>query len=93
MPNAPYNLDEVQEYFQFTAGGKVYKFKHLTTEELQEFVNMKDDNEKSTEYMMQFISSDDPDAPPFKEVYKKFITPQLVKFQEMIRTEFGGNMV
>lgn len=93
MPTTPYNLDDVQEHFEFKAGGHIYKFKHMTTEELQEFVNIKDDNDKSMDYILQFITKVDESAPDFKEVYKKFITPQIVKFQEMIKTEFGGNMV
>lgn len=88
-----YNLDDVQEFFTFTAKGNQYKFTHMTTEQLQEFVKLKDDKdpESANQYISKFITKVDEKAPEFAEVYKKFTVPQLVKFQKMIETEFGMN--
>lgn len=89
MNNSLYNLDEVDEYFKFQAGGNVYKFKHLSSDELKEFKDLGNDQDKLTEFLLRFITAEDPAAPEFKIVMETFNVPQIRKFQEMMTTEFG----
>lgn len=92
MSTTPYNLDADQEYFEFVLKGHKYKFRYMTMEETQGMASIagdKDASQQVLEYLYQFISSDEPDAPDFKEASKNFLTTQWNKFFEMLGTEFG----
>lgn len=86
-----HNLDEqVQEYFEFIVKGHKYKFRHMTTEEIEELRKIEDNEEKSKEFLYSFITKEEETAPEFPEVAKDMITPHWIRFREMIKTEFGG---
>lgn len=88
MNDRKYNLDEnVAEYFDFVVEGHEYRFRHLTTEELDGFRKVSDDEQKGMEYLYQFISKTHDDSPDFTETAKKMIAPKWVKFRKMILTE------
>lgn len=93
MSSTPYNIDADQEYFEFTLKGHVYRFRHMNTSEMAEITTFKDDNEKSLEYLFSFITTEDPEAPDFKEATKTFIAPQWKKFREMLEAEFGAKAI
>ena len=92
-----YNLnDNVQESFEFILGGFTYKMKFPTVEEteavqavLQEAEKSKDTS-KVLEQMYQFISSDNKEAPAIGDILKKQSIKVIQNFNEMIKTEFGG---
>lgn len=86
-----YNLDDsVTEYFEFMVLGIKYKFKYMTTEEvekIQEFAKNKEDK-KIKEYMMEFIENVVPSQPSFEKTSKKMLTSHWKNFNEMIVAEF-----
>jgi len=92
-----YNLnDNVAESFEFILGGFTYKMKYPTVEEteavqavLQEAVKSQDTS-KVLEQMYQFISSDNKEAPAIGDILKKQSIKVIQNFNEMIKTEFGG---
>lgn len=92
-----YNLnDNVAESFEFILGGFTYKMKYPTVEEteavqavLQEAEKSKDTS-KVLEQMYQFISSDNKEAPAIGDILKKQSIKVIQNFNEMIKTEFGG---
>ena len=59
-----HNLDEqVQEYFEFIVKGHKYKFRHMTTEEIEELRKIEDNEEKSKEFLYSFITKEEETAP------------------------------
>jgi len=92
-----YNLnDNVAESFEFILGGFTYKMKYPTVEEteavqavLQE-AEKSQDTSKVLEQMYQFISSDNKEAPAIGDILKKQSIKVIQNFNEMIKTEFGG---
>ena len=91
MAHPIHNLDiDVAEYFEFIIKGHSYRFRHLNTEEVESMKSFESDEEKTKDYLFNFISKVNDDAPDFKEVAKKMITPQWVKFREMIKAEFSS---
>lgn len=83
-----HNLDSVSESFEFVLKGHTYKFRHLTTEEIQELGKLKDEA-KLTEYLYQFITPSSENAPEFSELAKNMIAPQWSMFRKMIQSEMG----
>jgi hypothetical protein len=94
MAQLPHNLDEnVTEYFEFVVLGHKYKFKHLTTEELEELTRIDKDPQNDTklkDFLYKFISKTEDTSPEFSEVAKKMLVPHWTKFKEMIKAEFGA---
>lgn len=86
-----YDLNKaVQEYFSFSIGGFIYRYRHMTTEEIEKLKSFEgSEDKKQEEYMYSFITKEDPKAPDFPEVAKKMIVPQWINFRKMINTEFG----
>lgn len=89
MSSTPYNIDADQEFFQFTLQGHIYNFRHMNTDEISAMAEIKDDPKKMLDYLYSFISTDDKEAPAFKDIAPKLIAPQWKKFRQMIETEFG----
>lgn len=85
-----HNLDEIAEYFEFQLKGHQYRFRHLTTDEIEALQKMGSDDAKSREYLYTFITPINKESPAFKKIAKTMITPHWVKFREMIRAEFGA---
>lgn len=82
-----YNLsDGVQEYFEFILKGHHYRFRHLTTEELDEFKKLKGDELQV--YIYKFITKVDPASPEFSDIAKTMISPEWANFTKMVTTEF-----
>jgi hypothetical protein len=91
MSNIVHNLDDsVDEYFEFILKGHKYKFRHLNTEEMQDFIKLKDDEEKAKKELFKFIEPVDSKDPSFEEVSKTMLVPHWKKFYEMIQVEFIG---
>jgi len=86
-----HNLDEqVEEHFEFIVKGHRYRFRHMNTEELEHLKEIEDDDEKTKKYFYSFISAIDKKSPNWESISKKMIVPQLRKFTEMIKVEFGS---
>ena len=86
---AIHNLDDqVQEYFDFTVLGNKYRFRHMTTDEVDEWSKLSDP-QKSKEYLFKFIDKVDQNSPDFSEISKKMITPHWLHFNAMVKVEFG----
>lgn len=90
MATQIHNLDEgISEYFEFILFGKKYRFRYMTSEEIEELRNIGDDGNKTQEYFYKFVSAIDDDAPKIQDVSKKMTVPHLLAFQKMIKQEFG----
>lgn len=96
-----YNLDEQDaEYFEFTLSGFTYKMRYPTTEELEkvqkEFEKLQKDDtsqfsmDKELEVIYQYITSDDPKAPPIQDALKKKSIKVFQRFANMVAEEFKG---
>lgn len=84
-----YNLDDdVNESFGFSIKGQEYKFRQLTTEEIDNFQGMKSDKE-IREYLYQFITPISEKAPAFEEMAKQMLAPHWKNFLTMVKTEMG----
>jgi hypothetical protein len=84
-----YNLDEdATEFFPFTLGGKEYKMRYPTTEEVEKSRSIKTD-EKRVEWLYSFIEPVTEGAPPVRDVLKAKNIKVLQKFNKMILTEFS----
>ena len=84
-----YNLDEnINEYFEFTLGGNVYKMKYPTTKELEDIQKIKEPEEQG-EKMLAFISAVTDGAPDILEAMKDKNTQVTKRFRKMIATEIG----
>ena len=93
-----YNLNDiVQESFEFTLGGFVYKMRYPTVEETEEVQKVlkeaqeKKDEGSILEQMYKFITSDDEKAPKIDEALKKQNIKVIQNFNAMIEAEFGAN--
>jgi hypothetical protein len=88
-----HNLDSnVAEYFEFTIRGFMYKFRHLTMDEiakLKELSSIENADNQMQEYLFTFIEPVNADTPPFSETSKKMLVPHWNAFNVMIRSEFG----
>lgn len=85
-----HNLDnEVRETFKFTIKGHTYEFRQMTTEEIDNFQNIKTDKE-IREYLYSFITKIDPEGPEFTEIAKQMIAPHWRNFMNMVIAEMGG---
>lgn len=90
MASQPYNLDQdVQESFKFIFGGVTYIFKHLNTEQMDELLKFRQDPNKFIDYVIQFITPEDPKALPFKEARMKMLAPHMKNFNKMLIAELG----
>lgn len=92
-----YNLnDNVKENFEFILGGFTYQMRYPTieeTEEIQEAFKKAQESQDGSQVLKQvykFISSNDDKAPSIEDVLKKQNIKVLQNFNEMIKTEFGG---
>lgn len=86
-----YNLDDsVVEYFDFIVKGHKYRFRHMTTEEMEKLKLVEKDSDKMTAYLYQFITKVDEGAPDFSETAKQMITPHWVAFRKMIEAQYNG---
>lgn len=89
-----HNLDDsISEYFEFVFKGHRYKFRHLTTEEVDEMAKIEtseNSDKKLREYLYTFVSKTDDSSPEFSESAKDMILPQWSKFRDMLKTEFGA---
>lgn len=92
-----YNLnDNVEESFEFVLSGFTYKMRYPTVEETEAVqavlkeAEKTEDTQQIQDQMYKFISSDDPKALPIGENLKKQSIKVIQKFNEMIKTEFGG---
>lgn len=90
MAEGSYNLDDVREYFEFTLKGNIYRFRHMTTEEIEKMATLEKQEAKMTDYLVSFIDKVDPDAPDFVVIQKQMTIPQWRLFREMVKSEFGG---
>lgn len=84
-----YNLDDVNDSFEFTLSGNRYKMRYPTTEEVELGDKLKTDAEK-LQWLYDFISPVELSSPPITEVLKRVNVKVLARFNEMIKTEFGG---
>lgn len=92
-----YNLnDNVKDHFEFVLGGFTYQMKYPTveeTEKIQEVVKKAQESEDTGELlaqMYQFITSEDKEAPSIADNLKSQNIKVIQNFNEMIKTEFGG---
>lgn len=91
MANPVHNLDEAfAEYFEFILKGKKYKFRYMTTEEVEHLQSFDKQEDKAQAYIYSFIEKVDADAPDFAEVAKKMPIPQYKKFLKMITAEYSA---
>lgn len=92
MANPVYDLDQdIAEYFEFKIQGNLYRFRYLTAEEMEKVgTALEKDPKKLNEFFQSFITKVDEKSPDFSEISKKMLMPQLVKFNEMIKAEFGA---
>ncbi|MFA9228759.1 MAG: hypothetical protein ACEQR7_10085 [Agathobacter rectalis] len=87
-----YNLDDVREYFEFKIKGHVYRFRYLTTDEIEKMQKVESTDEAaSREYMFSFISKVDETSPDFKDIQNEITSAQWKMFRNMIQTEFSGS--
>lgn len=92
MTTAIYDFDkDLVEYFDFTVRGFKYRVKMLNTEEMSELKKIQEDEQKSQDFLNQFITPLSPEAPSFTEISKKMISPQWNRFQAMIKAEFSAS--
>lgn len=92
MTHTPYDLDDVQEYFEFKLKGHVYRFRHMNSFEIEELRSLEgQDDEKTKVFLYSFITKVDSESPDFQEASKAMIVPQWAKFRQMIVSEFSGN--
>lgn len=91
MTNPVYDLDQdLSEYFEFKVSGHNYKFRYLTADEMEKVGKITlEEPTKINEYLSSFITKVDEKSPDFLEISKKMTIPQLRKFHEMIKAEFG----
>lgn len=88
MDQKVYNLDEgVNEYFEFSVRGHVYKFRYMTVEEIEKMQTLTNNND-IMDYVFTFISKVDEKSPEFATIAKKFTPPQLKNFKDMIVAQF-----
>lgn len=94
MTNTQYNLDDVQEQFEFVLGGHKYAFRYPTTEEIAAGQNLNasdkpeaERNQAWTDWLMSFITPEE-GAPSIVEAMKTITVKQQAKFMEMIQAEF-----
>ena len=85
-----HNLDDVQEYFEFIVSGCTYRFRHMTSEEIDQLNKLGEDREKVNDFMYSFITKADETSPDFKEVAKKMTSPKWAKFTVMLKEELSG---
>lgn len=86
-----HNLDQdVNEYFEFTVKGHLYRFRHLTMSEIEKMKEFENDETKSRQYLFTFISKVNETSPDFEEVSRQMIAPHWLRFKEMITAEFSG---
>lgn len=86
------NLDDnVSEYIEFTLKGHKYKFRQLTTEEIDAFQNVKGSDKESREYLYQFVSPVDEGTPPFEELAPKMLLQHWKNFLKMVTSVVDGN--
>lgn len=86
-----YDLDEdVRESFHFTLKGYEYEFRQMTTEEIDEFSNTKDDKE-IRKFLYSFITPVKTDSPTFEVLSKQMIAPHWKNFVHMIKVEMAGD--
>lgn len=87
---AIHNLSEgVGEHFEFTVKGHSYLFRYLTIGETEKFNEF--NGKESMDYLMQFISKKDPNAPEFSDMFKQMLIPEISNFMKMLGVEFGIN--
>lgn len=84
-----YNLDDVQEYFEFTIFSKKYRFRQPNPEELEKLKTLGSDEEKMKSFLDTLVTKVDADALDFMDVIKKMTIPHWKKFNEMIKTELS----
>ncbi len=88
-PTTPYNLDEdVRESFQFKLKDHLYNFRQLTTEEIDQFQNLKGDKE-IREWLYQYITPVDEKSPKFKDMAKVMVAGNWKNFIKMVKVEMG----
>lgn len=100
-----YNLsDNVNDSFQFSINGLVYKMRYPLVseiEELQEKTKLiekkkKEDKDVTKEeqdlekWMYSFTDPVEPSSPPIKELLEKQNIKVMQNFQTMFKTEFGA---
>lgn len=91
MASKPYNLDDdISESFRFIVKGYEYDMRQMTTEEIDEFRDVKDEKQ-IREHLYQFITPVAKDTPEFPEIAKKMLAKQWLKFVEMIKVEMTGD--
>ncbi len=94
-----YNLDDDSEFFKFTIFGNNYKFRYLTSDEMdkiKEIVATKKDDlsdadNTDLEYLYSFIEPTDEASKPFSQVKGQMKNPHIKKFTQMLRAELGLN--
>lgn len=102
-----FDAEAVEEYFTFKIKGFVYRYRHMTTEELEEMRSLSNDDkrindgakdnkvsDKATEFLYSFIEKADPEnkeTPEWTKLEKTLITPLRVKFQMKLMAEMTGN--
>jgi len=82
--------DGVVEHFEFSVNKHLYKFRHMTTSEMETLQKLEGKDKESKEYLYTFITKVNSDSPDFGEVAQKMIVPQWSKFRDMIKAEFGA---
>ena len=91
MTQKMHNLDEnVNEYFDFQVKGFTYRFRHMTMEEIEKMKEYENDEQKTRQYLFNFISKVDETSPDFIETSKLMTVPHWIAFREMIKAEFTG---
>lgn len=96
-----YDLDDVNEYFEFKANGAVYRMTFPTVQELEKLQDIaakvkslkpeeqSKGNEKIMDYILSFIQPVDKDSLSIQEIVKKMNIKSLNKFNDMVAKEFG----
>ena len=86
-----YNLDEgIKEFFTFILCGNTYHFRYPNTEEIEDWakIGKEENKEKLMDFMQKYITPVG-ECKPFKEIQGKMLSPQLIKFRDMLFAELG----
>lgn len=84
-----HNLDEnASEFFEFILGGNNYRMRYPNAEEAEEAQKLENE-EKRTEWLYNFIEPVSKEAPPIREALKKINVKKMVKFNQMVISEFS----
>ena len=89
VSNKTYNFDEGDnDSPTIIMGGLTYKLFYPVVEDIERIQKLKTD-EEINDVIYSFVKKTNDNDPEFKETLKKQSIKVLVKFTEMVKTEFG----